>query len=738
MSRQRVVRVLISLAITAIFALQAIGALPALRFVEQFERWTYDLRVIATLRGGVDERIVIVDLDEASLAEVGHWPWPRDVLARLLDQLFGHYRIYVLGMDMVFAEAEGKSILADLDQVAAGPLGEQPGFQDAYAALRPRLEHDRLFAEAIARGFVVTGFTAAQREGTHGALPPPLLAPLPDAIDRLPLFERYGVTGNLVELQAAAVGGGFFDNPAFDPDGVYRGVSLVYRHADALYPTLSLAVLRAMLGDPEIGFELGQESPPELDAIRVGDVRIPVNQQGVVLVPYRGRTPAFRYVPAADVLAGRTPRAVLDNVVVILGTTAPGLYDQRTTPMQSNYPGVEVHANLLAGLMDAIQPDPEVQSILHRPGWTVAYELVIALVLGLLLSLALPWLGAAFGIALVIVLAIVVVGGNLYAWSGHNLVLPLAGHLLLLLTLLLFHSSYGYLLETRNKRRLGRMFGQYVPPEIVDEMNGRGGNFGIGGESREMTVLFSDVRNFTSLSERLAPDELTALMNAFLTPLTGVIHEYRGTIDKYMGDAIMAFWGAPLENPAHATQAVGAALAMQARVSQLDREFQARGWPALAIGIGVNTGTMNVGNMGSQFRMAYTVLGDSVNLGSRLEGLTKFYGVGIIVSADTRDAANGFAYRELDLVRVKGKTRPVGIFQPLAPLGEFDAHAAAELAEWDLALAAYRHRDWQAALDHMDRLPASRLVEIYRERIDNLRAHPLPADWDAVYEHKSK
>ncbi|MCB1736630.1 MAG: adenylate/guanylate cyclase domain-containing protein, partial [Gammaproteobacteria bacterium] len=543
MSRQRLIRLLLSLALTALFAMQAMG-LRSLSFIDQLERWSYDLRLIATLEGGIDKRIVIVDIDEVSLAEIGHWPWPRDTLAQLMDQLFEHYQIYILGMDMVFAEPEAKSLLDQLDQLASGPLATQPGFLASYRNLRPGLEHDRLFAEAIARGFVVTGFSASQREGTHGALPPPLYRPIPPTINSLPLFERFGVTGNLAEIQSAAVGGGFFDNPAFDPDGVYRGVPLIYKHADGLYPSLALAMLRAMLGDPPIELEYGDATNPELDTLRLGEMRIPVNQQAVALVPYRGRTPAFRYVSAADVLAGRTPPEVLDNVVVILGTTAPGLYDQRTTPMQSNYPGVEVHANLLAGLMDAMQADAAAHSIRHRPGWVVAYDLVLILGLGLLLSLTLPWWGPASGIALVLTLGAGLIGGNLYAWQSHNLVLPLAAQLLLLLTLLLFHSAYGYLIETRNKRRIGRLFGQYVPPEIVGEMSEHNSNFGIGGESREMTVLFSDVRGFTTVSEGLPPEQLSALMNAFLTPLTGVIHGFRGTIDKYMGDAIMAFWGA--------------------------------------------------------------------------------------------------------------------------------------------------------------------------------------------------
>jgi adenylate cyclase len=302
--------------------------------------------------------------------------------------------------------------------------------------------------------------------------------------------------------------------------------------------------------------------------------------------------------------------------------------------------------------------------------------------------------------------------------------------------------SYGYFIETRGKRQLTSLFGQYVPPELVDEMARDPEKYSLEAESREMTVLFSDVRGFTSISEGLEPRQLSELMNQLLTPMTQVIHLQRGTIDKYMGDAIMAFWGAPVPDPDHAANAVTAALQMMAKLGEINASFRQRRWPEIHIGVGINTGTMNVGNMGSEFRMAYTVLGDAVNLGSRLEGLTKGYGVGIIVSESTAKAAPQFAYRELDVVRVKGKDKPVAIFQPLGPLSSMDARMRDEIKLYRQALKYYRAQEWDMAeLQFLNLAKGSsspQLYSMYAERVAHFRREPPPANWDGVFTHTSK
>jgi len=299
-----------------------------------------------------------------------------------------------------------------------------------------------------------------------------------------------------------------------------------------------------------------------------------------------------------------------------------------------------------------------------------------------------------------------------------------------------------YQLERDQKQMISKTFGQYIPAELVEEMSKTGEQVQVGGESREMTVLFSDVRGFTTISEGLSPNDLTKLMNAFLSPMTKVIQSQRGTIDKYMGDAIMAFWGAPLKDQDHARHAVQAALLMVQTMNELSIEFVARGWKPLKVGIGLNTGIMNVGNMGSDFRLAYTVLGDAVNLGSRIESLTKQYGVDVMISEFTHAAVPDVICREIDLVRVKGKDEPVRLFEPLGFAGDVDAETLGRLERHQEALDLYRAQNWAAARAHFEALSAEEpnrfIYKLYLERIGVFEDHAPGQDWDGVYTHKEK
>ncbi|MCF6290532.1 MAG: adenylate/guanylate cyclase domain-containing protein [Desulfobacterales bacterium] len=711
-----------------------------LPLLDRLENWTYDLRLNLTIPGTIDNRIVIVDIDEKSLAEEGQWPWGRDRMALLVSRLFDRYQAAVVGFDVVFAEEDARSGLRHLEHLAAGPLRQDSAFQEALAGLRPKLDFDGMLARAIRNRPVVLGYYFTDNQegrGPHasGALPDPVFPRGSFAGRDIPFIRKSSYGANLPQLQAAAAGAGHF-TPQIDPDGICRRIPALIEYQGQYYESLSLAMVRTLLWNTPLqpGFpDQAGGNYRRLEWLGIADLRLPVDERVCSLVPYRGPPGSFIYLSATDVMHDRVDADQLEGAIVLVGTTAPGLMDQRATPVAAVYPGVEIHANMIAGILD--------QTILHRPAWVRGAELVTLILCGLLLTLALPLLGPWSSIMLCLTVLAGVTGGVMVAWN-HHLVLPLASSLLLIVTLYIWNASYGFLVETRAKRRITGLFGQYVPPALAEEMSRNPKAFTTEGESREMTVLFSDIRGFTSISEGLAPRELSRMMNEYMTPMTRVIHKHRGTIDKYIGDAIMAFWGAPMQDADHARNGVLTALEMQNTLGRLQPRFIERGWPAIRIGIGLNTGVMNVGNMGSEFRMAYTVLGDAVNLGSRLEGITKQYGVGIIVSETTRAAVPDIVFRELDRVRVKGKERPVSIYEPLGPADALDPPILEEVAVFAELLTHYRAMAWNEAEKLLDRLqagaPDSMLYQLYRERINYVRANPPDEGWDGVFRFHTK
>ncbi len=722
------------------FILHAAGWLqiPTLRRVENI---FYDLRLRATVANTTDPRIVIVTIDEESLAQEGRWPWGRDKMAYLLDMLFDYYHIKLLGFDVLFAEPDTSSGVALLDKLAAGPLQQNADFLSALTTLRPQLSYDAVFAKSLVGRPVVMGyFTSHIKEKTPqvGKLPTPMAA-----VDNWPfsalLFDAQSYSANLEVLQTAAQSGGFFNNPAIDQDGVYRKLPLVVNYQNQLYEALSLALFRTLLGQPPVKFIIGEDyglnqADNRLEGLRIEGFTVPVDENGAILVPFRGRQGSFPYISATDVLNGVTDPAKLKDKIVIFGTTAAGLLDSRATPVQSVYPGVEIHANVLSALLD--------QTLKSRPSYILAAELIELLLICLLGMLVFPRLSALASALVFWLLLSATIIGNFYCWAVWNIDTLLAAPLILLSLLYGIQIFFGFFLESRRKKQLSTLFGQYIPPELVAQMSQSEEIFSLSGESREMTVLFSDVRGFTHISETMEPQALCGLINAILTPVTRAIHETQGTIDKYIGDAVMAFWGAPMHNPQHAAYAVRSALAIVDMLTAKQQEFNAQGWPAIEMGIGINTGIMSVGNMGSQFRMAYTVMGDAVNLGARLESLTKQYGVKIIVSETTRQAAPEFIYRELDTVRVKGKQQPITIYEPL---GDKSAISAEQIRQLDLlsqGLQSYRQQQWPRASTIFTQLAAAQpddgLYALYLERIQLYQSSPPTAQWDGVFTHTSK
>ncbi|HQR03986.1 MAG: adenylate/guanylate cyclase domain-containing protein [Proteobacteria bacterium] len=711
--------------------------------ISQLDALIYDAKVRLTMPQSQDDRVVILDIDEKSLAEVGRWPWGRDKLATVLDNLFDRYHVAVVGFDVVFAEPDDSSGLKSLQSLATGELRNDAGFQASLKQIGPQLDHDTRFAAALKGRPIVLGYYFSNQTlvSRSGELPPPVL-PAGTFQGRNIAFTRWsGYGANLPLFQHAAASGGHF-NPLVDFDGSSRRVPMLAEYQGAYYESLSLAMVRQLLGASRVvpGYPAGGDAKSygvmewiDLPTAR-GTLRVPVDESASSLVPYRGYRGSFRYVSMADILNARLGPDELKGKIILVGTTAPGLMDLRVTPVGNAYPGVEVHANLIAGMLDG--------SIKYRPAYVLGADVVLLLLAGSVMVFVLPLLSPSRASIIAFVVLFFLLSVNFAFWLGGNLVLPLANSLILVALLYAMNMSWGYFVESRTKRQLTGLFGQYVPPELVEEMSRDPENYSMAGRKADLTVLFSDVRGFTTISEGLEPDQLANLMNEYLGAMTKVIRHNRGTLDKYIGDAIMAFWGAPVDDAEHARHAVVTAMEMQAALVDLNRILVAKGWPELKIGVGVNTGVMTVGDMGSPVRQSYTVMGDAVNLGSRLEGITKQYGVGIIIGEQTREAIrNEFLCRELDRVRVKGKDEPIAIYEPVALAGQVDKATQDALKLWGQTLKAYRAQDWdqvELMLLNLGRSDPRPLYDIYAERVAHYRKEPPGADWDGVWKFETK
>jgi adenylate cyclase len=741
-SRIAVTLIPLALALPHTLGLMPIGVL------QRLDNIIYDARLRWTMPRTLDERIVIIDIDEKSLAEVGRWPWGRNRLAELVDELFERQKVALAGFDVVFAEPDESSGLKQLRRLAQAELKDQAGFTDRLNQLQATLDYDSVFARSLRQRPVVLGyyFTSDRDGRTSGLLPEPVMQK--DSLRGRPVkvtsWNGYGA--NIEQLARAAPISGFF-NPIVDGDGVLRSVPLLAEYGDRYYESLTLAMFRMLVGMPTVEPAFPQErfisrNYQGLEAIRLRlgqkTLTVPVAEGVTTLVPFRGPGGvgggSFKFISAADVLAGRLAPGQLRGKIVLVGTTAPGLLDLRVTPVGQAYAGVETHANLLSGLLD--------DRLAVKPDYALGYDVAVLVLAGLVLAFALPLLSASRAVMVSLTVIAVVAGLNSWLYLGAGLVLPVAAALVMTLTAFALNMSYGYFVESRGKRELANLFGTYVPPELVDEMVKDPDSYSMTARSKELTVMFCDMRGFTTMSEKMEPTALQALLNSVFNRLTDLIRSNLGTIDKYMGDCVMAFWGAPVDLPNHAHLAVKTAMEMAGAVRKLNEEHRSRGALEIGIGIGLNTGTMCVGDMGSEVRRSYTVIGDAVNLGSRLEGLSKVYGVDIVASETTRKVAHEFAWQELDRVRVKGRKESVAIFWPVAPADRLEPATLNELKIWAGFLKAYRGQDWEQCdvlMLNLQRLnPKKYLYELYSERVASLRLLPLDPGWDGATNFETK
>jgi adenylate cyclase len=703
--------------------------------LEEFRLRSFDRYQNISPRNSPVRPVVIVDIDEESVSAYGQWPWPRTVLAELLTRLY-EMQTVAIAFDVVFAEADraspGEAVkhFRNLDEATREILIRQPS-------------NDDIFAEAIGRGKVVVGQSGTNTSNapsletypetgfaTLGPDPRPYLIEFPYLLRNLPVLER------------SAAGRGLFSIRA-ERDGIVRRVPIVMKVEDKIVPALTLDLLRVVTGSGAI---LIRTDEAGVRNVAMPGLELPTDRNGRIWLHF-GRHDKARYVSARDVIDGKVASEKLAGKLALVGTSAIGLLDVKTTPVHPAMPGVEVHAQLLEAALT--------NSLLDSPGYLVVVEMLCALIVGVALSLLAPLASALTLFATAALAAVALVTASWIAYSRYRVMFDATFPLVAILSVYVSLVVIGYFREQLDRRRIRSAFAQYLSPTLVERLARSPAQLVLGGEDRIMTVLFSDVRDFTSIAETYKdnPQGLTTLMNRFLTPLTNVIVARHGTIDKYIGDAIMAFWNAPLDDPTQEADACHAALDMLEHIVALnherEQEASVSGIPFLPIevGIGINTGRCTVGNMGSDLRFQYTVMGDTVNLASRLEGQTKTHGLSIIIGSRTAAAvADQFALLEIESIRVKGKVEPEVIYTIVGRADTVNTREFESLQDhWAQLLVCYRKQDWTGALKaaevcHCDceNFGLGGLVDSYADRIRRLEQAPPAPDWDGVFIAETK
>ncbi|MFQ5451399.1 MAG: CHASE2 domain-containing protein [Nitrospinaceae bacterium] len=716
-----------------------------LDFFQLLEFKSYDLKVRSRGIRSPSGQVVIVAIDEKSLQREGRWPWPRTMMARLVDRL-SEAGAAAIGFDIFFPEKDRYVPFEDVKQALRKK--DLRGIRgDALIEWLEKVgDSDRIFADAIEKsGRTVLGYFVYATQDLAGSFAEKVSQTHLDLLDfsqysviqrfdspehPVPLRPIYSVGMSLPELMNAANSSGFV---SFIPemDGVVRWVPLVMGYENFLFPPLSLQTLHEATHLP-LGVRV---APFGVDGVRLGEAVIPTSEIGDFLVNYLGPSHTFTHFSASDVLAKKLSADALRNKIVLVGGTAAGTHDMHVSPYGPLFPGVEVHANVMENILQG--------DFLVRPDWLRLLDMVMILGSGLLLGVVSRYF-KAYTMALLLVGGIVgylLIDFYLFTHEGLwiNTIYPVFTQLFVYSGITL----YQYAVEERQKRFIKSAFSQYLAPAVVDRLVKNPSLLKLGGERKVLTAFFSDVAGFSTISEKLTPDELVELLNDYLTEMTDILLKYEGTVDKFEGDAIIAFFGAPIPLEDHARRACLASLEMQQRLAELRVEWKRRGKPELFMRIGLNTGPMVVGNMGSRTRMDYTMMGDSVNLAARLEGVNKQYRTHTMISQYTYELSQrDIEVRELDMIRVVGKKEPVKIYELLGKKGEKNGNMLEILPHFNQGIKHYTRRQWAEGIACFEKA-----LEIddhdgpsltYRERCIAFQTNPPPRDWDGVFSMTSK
>lgn len=711
-------------------------------FLNTVELKAYDLHFLSRGKTQPGSEVVIATIDEKSIDRIGRWPWPRTKIAELIDKL-GKYGARVVAFDVFFSEPDQSSGAATFRDLQARATDRAA--KAALEAAARAADNDARMTAALRRNQNVTlGYffylkkeDSKFRKEKTGSEAEFILPSSFSSIRYLEqekqppaLIKAFDVVQNIPQLAAATSSFGYL-NIIPDEDGTVRWVPLAVQYGDEIYPHISLEAVRRYLGSPPLILNAASYG---VNSIQIGRLVIPTDEWGRLLVNYRGPQKTFPHYPIIDVLDGTVPKEALKDKIVLVGATAIGIYDMRVTPFSGTFPGVEIHANTIDNILrnDAIS----------RPDWITLFDVTAILVIGILLSVVMnrlrPLVATLFTIGLLAAYAV----ANEYIFTHWKVWLTAIYPGMTMVLVFGGVTTYRILTEEKKKKEIRDAFSRYVAPSLVTDILKDPAKLVLGGEERRLTVFFSDIRGFTTISEGLTPQALVKLINDYLTPMTDIILKSGGTVDKYMGDAVMAFWGAPVWQEDHAVRAANTALEMMGKLRLMQAEWEKQGIPRLDIGIGLSTGRVTVGNMGSHMRFDYTVMGDSVNLGSRLEGLNKEYGTHIIVPKYTyEDIKQEFILRKLDHIRVKGKKVPIKIYELMGrkDAGDKLREAAGIFEE---GLDAYMARDWDKAEASFRKtlglIPDDGPSDVFLKRVASMRESDLPDDWDGVCVMKTK
>ncbi|MDR3441817.1 MAG: CHASE2 domain-containing protein [Legionella sp.] len=736
-------QILLSLACVILILLNLVLPIPGVNlFVERLDSFIYD-QTLQLFHHEYQEktRVVIVDIDDMSIYKEGRWPWPRDKLAQLLLKLQKN-GVVITSFDVIMSDPEVnyaiglKERIQNITNMSPTELTE---LASLLTKAIPAVDNNQIFANAMQSYDVVLGFLFHNLEDVRKGMLPPSLTNSQGQLLKADsysaqIFRGYNASYKL--FMEAAKHGGFASNLP-DSDGIVRQGLILAGFENKVYPSLALmTVIRYLLAE-HVDLKFHKDiNGTNLYGIDVEGTFIPTNAHGQILIPFWGQPLTLPFYSATDILHDKVSANELQGAIAIIGSSTIMLSDLHRSPVAKSFPGVEMVGNMVAAMLN--------KQVATKYNWSSIEGIIYFSLFGMLFAFLIPALGVLSRILIALAAIGIILASQISVFTSNNLYIPAATLLTLILLQTILNYLYEFFLERQQKHQIKQLFGQYVPESYIKELLDAPEKSTMEGQTRDMTVLFSDIRSFTSTSEGLDAVGVKHLLNTFFTPITEIIYNHQGTIDKYVGDMVMAFWGAPIPiaGKGHAYQAITATLEIFKALPSINEVMRANNLPNVAIGIGLGTGLMNVGDMGSKFRRAYTVLGDVVNLASRLESLTKYYGVNVLVNDTTRENQDDFLWRTVDKVAVKGRQAALVIYEPLGLLTEMPPEVVQEVEAHHKALEAYFAQHWTVAKrlfeELKERHPNTLLYQLYINRSNAFIAEPPPEDWDGVYIHKEK